>query len=158
MSNVYEPHFDEPREQEGFRAQRARVGQQVGANRIGLSVWDVPPGQAAYPYHFHLGEEELIVVLEGTPELRSPQGERILERGEVVSFPRGEEGAHQIINRTDSTVRFMAISTNGDPDIVGYPDSAKVSAAERLPDGSGFKQYFRLSSAVDYWDGESPPD
>ncbi len=157
MANVYEPEFDEPRDHDGFRAKRARVGIQIGAERLGISVWELPPGQAAYPYHFHLGEEEAIVVLEGAPALRQPGGERMLERGEVVSFPPGESGAHQLINRTEETIRFIAISTNGAPDIVGYPDSGKVSAAERRPDGSGFKKYFPLDAEVDYWEGESPP-
>lgn len=133
------------------------MGIQVGAERLGMSVWELPPGQAAYPYHFHLGEEELVIVLEGAPEMRDPSGLKMLERGQVVRFPRGEEGAHQLINRTEETVRFIAVSTNGAPDIVGYPDSGKISAAERRPDGSGFKEYFPLEAAVDYWDGESAP-
>jgi hypothetical protein len=57
--SIEKPDFDEPREQEGFRAQRARISRQAGAERLGLSLWEVPPGQAAYPYHAHLTEEEL---------------------------------------------------------------------------------------------------
>jgi uncharacterized cupin superfamily protein len=155
MANIYDPDHDEIREEDGFRAKRARVGLQAGARRLGASVWELPAGQAAYPYHFHLGEEEIVFVLEGEPVLRGPEGERALERGEVVVFPRGEEGAHQIINRGEGVVRFLAVSTNGDPDIVVYPDSNKLSAAERRPDGGGLKEYFRLDDAVDYWEGES---
>ena len=157
MANIHEPEFDEPRDHPGFRALRARVGQQVGAERLGASIWEVPAGEAAYPYHLHLGEEELVIVLSGRPSLRSPDGWRELDEGEVVSFPRGEAGAHQLVNRTGETVRFLAISTNGEPDIVFYPDSGKVGAAERLPSGSGFRKLFRIADAVDYYDGEQPP-
>lgn len=158
MPNIYEPEYEEPRERPGFRARRARLSRQAGSERLGLSVWELPPGEAAYPYHHHLGEEELLVVLEGRPDLRTPEGWRQLQRGEVVAFPRGEDGAHQLANRTGETVRFIAVSTNGDPDIVLYPDSGKISAAERRPDGSGLRELFRLADAVDYYDGESPPE
>ncbi|HKP22099.1 MAG TPA: cupin domain-containing protein [Thermoleophilaceae bacterium] len=155
--NIERPHFDEPREQEGFRAQRARLSRQAGAERLGLSLWEVPPGQAAYPYHAHLNEEELVVVLEGTPSLRTTDGWRELEQGEVVSFLRGADGAHQIVNRTDRTIRFLAFSPCGDPDIVLQPDSGKIGAFERRPDGSGMRMWFRTEDDRDYYDGESPP-
>lgn len=155
MANVYEPEFDEPREREGFRARRARIGHQVGSERIGISLWEIPAGEKAYPYHFHLAEEEVLVVLEGTPALRTPEGVRTLARGEVVRFPTGEDGAHQLANEGPETVRLLALSTHGAPDVVIYPDSGKLSAAERLPRGDGIKHYFRIADEVDYWDGES---
>ena len=157
MPNINAPEFDEQREQEGFRAQRARVGYQLGTERLGLSVWEVAPGQAAYPYHLHLTEEEALVVLSGRPSVRTPEGWREVEEGEVLSFPRGEAGAHQIANWTEEPVRFLAISTNGEPDVVLYPDSGKVCAAERLPTGGGLRKFFRLADAVDYSVGEVPP-
>ena len=108
MVNIENPHYDEPREGEGFRCKRARISRQAGAERLGVSLWEVPPGQAAYPYHAHLTEEELVIVLEGRPSLRTPSGWRELEQGEVVSFLRGEQGAHQIVNRGDTTIRFRS--------------------------------------------------
>jgi uncharacterized cupin superfamily protein len=77
--------------------------------------------------------------------------------GEVLSFPRGEAGAHQIVNHTKETVRFLAVSTNGDPDVVLYPDSNKVGAVERLPRGGGFVGFFRVGDSVDYFEGEQGP-
>jgi uncharacterized cupin superfamily protein len=151
--NVLEPSFDEPREHPGFNARRARIGRQAGSRRLGASVWELPPGQAAYPYHAHLGEEELIVVLAGRVSLRTPQGWRELDEGALVTFPRGMDGAHQLANRSAEVVRFLAISTNGDPDIVLYPDAEKVGVNERRPDGSGFAGFFFTEHAVDYWDG-----
>jgi uncharacterized cupin superfamily protein len=158
IPNINDPRFDEPREHEGFHARRARVGHQLGTERLGVSLWEVPAGQAAYPYHYHLAEEELVVVLEGQPILRTPEGSRQLDEGDICSFPRGEQGAHQLLNGTDGVVRLMALSTHGDPDIVIYPDSQKLGAAERLPDGGGLRRFFRLADNVDYWDGEHPPE
>lgn len=155
--NISDPIFDEPRERPGFRCRRARLSRQAGGERLGLSLWELPPGEAAYPYHYHLVEEELIVVLAGKPSLRTREGWRELEEGQVVSFLRGEGGAHQLVNRTKDTVRFLSSSTSGEPDIVLYPDSGKLGAAERLPSGEGIRAFFRLADAVDYYEGELPP-
>ena len=92
-------------------------------------------------------------MLSGSPSLRTPAGWRELVAGEVVAFARGEEGAHQLANRSSETVRFLALSTNDEPDIVLYPDAGKVGISERRPDGSGFAAYFFAAQAVDYWDG-----
>ncbi len=158
MPNLHEPSFDEPREQPGFRCLRARLGRQAGSERLGLSLWELPAGEAAYPYHHHLAEEELIVVLRGRPSLRTPEGWRELAEGEVVAFPRGQRGGHQLLNRTAGTVRFLALSSSGEPDVVIYPDSGKLGAFERLPDGGGLWAMFRLADTVDYYEGEHPPD
>ncbi len=158
VSNVNDPLFDEPREHPGFRCRRARLSRAAGSERLGLSLWELPPGEAAYPYHYHLAEEELLLILDGQPTLRTPEGWRELPQGEVVAFPRGEAGGHQLVNRTQETVRFLAFSTSGEPDIVIYPDSSKLAACERLPQGGGLRTMFRIADTVDYHEGEHPPD
>jgi uncharacterized cupin superfamily protein len=158
VANVYRPDFEEGERPEGFRARRARIGYELGAETIGASLWEVPPGQAAYPFHFHYSDEELVIVLRGRPTLRTPAGLRELEEGEAVRFPLGEEGAHQIINRGEDPAVFLAISSSGHPDVVLYPDSGKLGVGERLPRGGGLRAFFHLSDGVDYWDGEPPPE
>ena len=140
----------------GFGSRRSYVGRKAGARRLGASLWEVPAGEAAYPYHFHLGEEELLVVLSGPGQLRTPAGWRTLAQGEVVSFLPGEDGAHQVV-AGEAPLRFLAISTNGAPDLVVYPDSGKLGAFERRPDGGGVWELYRRGDRVDYWDGEEPP-
>ena len=157
VPNINDPLFDEPREGEGFRCARARVSRQAGSERLGASLWELPPHEAAYPYHYHLTEEELLIVLRGRPALRTPEGWRELSEGDVVPFLRGECGAHQLVNKTQESVRFLAISTSGEPDVVIYPDSAKLGAYERRPDGSGLRAMFRMTDTVDYYEGEQPP-
>jgi uncharacterized cupin superfamily protein len=116
----------------GFRSLRARLSHQAECERLGLSLWELPPGEAAYPYHYRLAEEELLFVLDGRPSLRTPDGRRDLEQGEVVAFPRSEHGARQIVNYTENTVRFLAFSASGEPDIVIRPDSGTLGTCERL--------------------------
>ncbi len=157
MTNIEHPDFqDAPGRPEGFRVRRARLGQAAGASRLGASLWELPPGEAAYPYHWHFTEEEMIVVLEGRPSLRTPSGWREVEQGELLSFPVGEEGAHQFVNRSEQTVRLLSISTNGDPEICVYPDSGKIGAYAAVH--GEFREFHRRSDAVDYWDGEAPPE
>src|SRR3989442_4325418 len=72
MANIYEPDFDELREQAGFYCRRARIGRQAGTRDLGASLWEIPPVQAAYPFHYHLAEEELIVVLQGSSACAGP--------------------------------------------------------------------------------------
>jgi uncharacterized cupin superfamily protein len=157
VPNIHRPTFEEGERPEGFRARRARIGYELGSELIGASLWEIPPGEAAYPYHFHYADEELLIVLRGRPTLRTPDGLRELEEGEALRFPVGAAGAHQLINRSGETVAFLAISSHGRPDVIVYPDSDKVGVGERLPRGGGLRAFFRRSDEVGYWDGEQPP-
>jgi uncharacterized cupin superfamily protein len=157
--NIHDPVFDEPRETvAGFTAYRARIGRQLGTERLGVSVWRLPAGQTAYPYHFHLAEEEVLVLLEGSLALRTPRGWERVRSGDVVRFPRGEDGAHQLVNDTDADARFLAVSTHGQPDIVLYPDEGKIGPAERRTQDEGLKMFFNISDAVPYDEGIARPE
>jgi uncharacterized cupin superfamily protein len=155
-ASIAAPLFDELREAPGFECRRARLGRQAGSEKLSLSLWDLPAGQAAYPYHFHLAEEEILVLIEGRPSLRTPDGWREMEPGEVVCFRVGEDGGHQVVNRGEEPVRFLAFS-NQQPDVVVRPDSDSISVVERRPEGGGFAQHFRLADAIGYFDGEEAP-
>jgi len=157
MPNVFKPVFGEGERPEGFRSRRARIVYELGTELIGYSLWELPPGEAAYPYHFHYSDEELVIVLSGRPSLRTPEGDRKLEEGEAIRFQLGEQGAHQIFNPTDQPATFLAVSSQGRPDVVVYPDADKIGVGVRLPEGGGLRAFFRRGDAVDYFDGESPP-
>jgi uncharacterized cupin superfamily protein len=154
MPNVYKPTFEAGERPAGFRSRRARIGYELGTELIGCSLWELPAGEAAYPYHFHYADEELVIVLSGRPSLRTPEGTRELEEGEALRFPVGEDGAHQILNTSDKPATFLAISSHGRPDIVVYPDSDKIGVGERLPQGGGLRAFFKRGDGVDYFDGE----
>jgi uncharacterized cupin superfamily protein len=119
----------EPRPQlpEGFRRNSVRVGALLGAARTGLSVYELPPGQAVSPYHFENPDEEWLLVVSGTPTLRHPDGEEQLEPWDMVFFPPGPEGAHLVRNNSESTARVAMFSSSSA--LVGavvYPDSDMV--------------------------------
>ena len=158
MPNVHEPEFEPDAEPgAGFFHRRARIGRSAGAEHLGASLFELPPGTAPFPYHAHYGNEEMVLVLRGRPSLRTPEGWRELEEGEVVAFPRGEQGAHQVANFGEQDARVLIVSEMNGPDVVRYPDSNTVGAYERRPDGGGIRLVFRAGDAVDYYEGEKPP-
>ncbi len=126
--NVFADEWQREMEQGSFSVRGTRVGSMAGATRVGVTVYELDPGKKNLPYHAHFGIEEVIVVLRGTPMLRSPEGERELAEGEVVACPPGRAGAHQLINRGDDVARFLVLSSKALADLIEYPDSGKISA------------------------------
>jgi uncharacterized cupin superfamily protein len=109
------------------------------------------PGDRLWPYHTHHANEEWLIVVRGEPTLRTPGGDQLPGEGDVVCFPRGKDGLHQLRNATDAPIRILMLSPMNRPDIVEYPDSGKVGArsvaGERIILG-------RPGPMLDYWDGE----
>jgi uncharacterized cupin superfamily protein len=125
--NLFSGQTDEvPLEAPGHPGRAARVGSKLGASRLGMSVYDVPAGEAIGPYHFEWTDEEWLIVLEGQVTLRTPEGMQEIGPGEVVCFPAGPAGAHQIRNAHDAQVRVAIISTKNEFGIVEYPEIEKV--------------------------------
>ena len=157
-ANVSDPDFTyDPADPEGFRGGMLRVGPELGAEQTGASVYELPPGQAVCPYHYEYGEEEWAMVLHGRPSVRTPEGTERLEPFDIVFFPRGPAGAHQIRNDTQEPARVLMWSTVVYPTATAYPDSDKVGV------WTGDKSEDAIvprSAKVDYFHGESgqPPD
>jgi uncharacterized cupin superfamily protein len=134
-------------DRDGFRSRATRVGDRLGALQIGGSVFELEAGEQTFPYHFHHGVEEWLLVVEGTPTLRSPDGERELRPGDVVCFPSGPDGAHAV----RGPGRVLLLSANRAPSIAVYPDSDKIGTR---PGADEDRLNFRRGDAVDYWEGE----
>jgi uncharacterized cupin superfamily protein len=133
----------------GYLCRAARLGPKLGAARLGMTVYDLPPGEAICPYHFEWTDEEWLIVIAGRPILRTPDGERVLDSGDVVCFPAGPEGAHHVRNPGEGTVRVTIFSTKNEFGIAEYPDSDKVGI------WAGAQHHMlRRSPHLEYWDGE----
>jgi uncharacterized cupin superfamily protein len=145
FSANYEYSADNP---EGYHRGRARVGEAIGSRG---SVYELPPGESPWPYHYELGDEEWMIVLDGRVEVRTPDGERELGPGDVVCFLEGPEGAHKMVNRADEAAHVLMLSTRRWPAVAVYPDSQKVGV---FGDDPGARIMARRESDVDYWDGE----
>jgi uncharacterized cupin superfamily protein len=160
VPNVYDPEFNATDDRPGFSFNDVWIGVQAGCENLGASLYELPPGEAICPYHAHLANEEMLLVIAGAPSLRTPDGWRALSPGEVVAFPVGERGAHQVQNRSAQPARVLMVSEMRGPEVCLYPDSGKVSARERpagRPVDGTLRKIFRAADEVDYWEGESPP-
>jgi uncharacterized cupin superfamily protein len=109
---------------EGVRG--ARLLERPEGTRLVSAVWELDPGGSSGPYHVHHGTEELLFVLDGSPTLRSPDGERDLSRGDIVHFPVGASGAHQVLNRSDAPARYLMVAAHTGTDVIEYVDEGQV--------------------------------
>ena len=149
--NLHGDEWNRTEERDGWRSKDVWVGQRLNAELIGGSMYELEPGHKLFPYHTHHANEEWLLVVRGQPTLRTADGEQELQEGDVAVFRRGKDGFHQVVNRTDSLIRVLMISTLIAPDIVEYPDSGKVGA--RNADGERIL-LSRPGPMLDYWDGE----
>lgn len=153
--NLFGDDWDQERKREdpGYTWQAATVGERIGAEKIGASLYELPPGQKSFPYHYEYGNEEWLICIAGRPTLRTPDGERELQPGDTVCFKEGPEGAHQVINRTDEPARVLILSTTHEPSVAVYPDSDKIGVWPGL--GSEDRLMAPRSANVDYYHGEN---
>jgi uncharacterized cupin superfamily protein len=150
--NIFDGELDLDRDRPGFSWRRAAVGERIGGAKLGASLYEIQPGERSFPYHYEYGNEEWLLVVAGRPTLRDPDGLHALRPGDVVCFPEGPEGAHQVVNDTDAPIRVLIVSTKVSPDTAVYPDSGKVGVWSGHESDPG--RIFRIASEVDYWDGE----
>lgn len=134
-----------------FDFKQSRVGPAIGLNKLGCSLYVVPPGKIAFPYHAHSLMEEMCVVLEGSGTLRQEGQEHAIRAGDVIASTVGK--AHQIINSSDSDLRYLVISSNEPVDVVLYPDSDKIGAISSAF-GKTLWHFTRRDAATEYYDGE----
>ncbi len=93
-----------------------------------------------------------MLVLDGTPTRRHPDGEEALEPGDLVCFPNGPEGAHKVTNKSDAVARLVIVSTYERPAVAVFPDSDKLGVWR---DGERDMHMPPRDSNVDYWTGET---
>lgn len=146
---------------EGYAARFAAIGERLGASMLGYSLIETAPGCCASPLHNHRCNEEMFLILEGEGTIRIGIERYPLRAGDIIACPPGgPETAHQIENTSDKPLRYLAVSSMAEPDVIDYPDSGKFLVKGRLPAGNGdekasFRFIGRKEASLDYWDGET---
>jgi uncharacterized cupin superfamily protein len=145
-------------EGDGAHIRRKKLAAAADGEEIGCSLYELPAGEKAWPYHYHTGNEEALFVLDGEATLRLGGEAESLESGDYVALPAREESAHRIVNDSDGMVRYLMVSTMNEPDVTVYPDSDKVGVFVGAPPGGESERpvhgYYRREDAVDYWTDE----
>ena len=136
-------HADKP---EG----RLDVSRALGSTEYEMFIYDIAPGRSSSPYHYEYAEEWVLVV-DGTLVMRAPDGEHALERGDLVRFPAGPDGAHKLMNRSDAPARTLMFSNARTPAVSVYPDSDKIGL---FPGGGAEDLFFKRDTAVEWAEGE----
>ncbi len=145
---------------ETFAAQLGSIGKLVGMEKLGCMLTVVEPGKRAFPFHVHHAMEEMFVILGGSGEYRFGAESYPIRAGDVLAAPSGgPEQAHQIVNTGEETLKYLAISTKSEPEVVEYPDSNKFAVISQMEDGSPMTARLRFigrtETSLDYWDGEA---
>ncbi len=138
---------------------RKQLGAAAHGQKLGCSLLELLPGKQSWPRHYHLSNEEALFILSGSGTLRLGEETVPVKTGDYVALPAGPACAHQLINEGDEPLRYLAISTMLEPDVIVYPDSNKVGVlAGAAPGGNKaartLEAYLPLASQVGYWEGE----
>ena len=137
-------------EHEGYEYFRRKFIPFGEAENTLVSVYEIPPGKAAYPYHFHYRNEETFYIISGEGMLRTPEGERRVRPGELIFFPAGPEGAHKLTNCSEKDMLvYIDFDVVHGLDVAEYPDSGKLGIW-----GKGINRIYPKDGNVDYYDGE----
>lgn len=120
------------------------------ANQCAISVYEIPPGKSAYPYHYHTKNEETFYIISGSGLLKTPNGCKNVSAGDFLFFPANEKGAHKLTNSSESEMLiYIDFDTSNDLEVLFYPDSGKIGVWSE-----GINKLFKANQQVEYYDGE----
>ncbi|PSQ56790.1 cupin [Halobacteriales archaeon SW_8_68_21] len=146
-------------ETENAKWRRKQLGEAADGDALGCSLYELPPGERSWPYHYHTANEEALYVLAGEGTLRLDGEAHPLRPGEFAAFPADQSGAHRVVNDGDATLRYLVVSTMREPDVTVYPDSGKFGVYAGSPPGGresrSLEGYYRIDEDVEYWEGET---
>ncbi len=138
---------------ERYSVDVAMAGALLGMERLGCNIFVVPPGKRAFPFHNHHATEELFVIMEGAGLFRHGNDSVPVGPGDMLACPAGgPDSAHQIVNNGTQPLRYLAISSQPELDVIEYPDSGKTRV---IVGGTGFDLLVARDAATPgYWDRE----
>ncbi len=143
---------ESPGKIDGFRlltdVTRAKKG--INPQNLNFDLRQLNPEQFSAPYHFHRNAEELFIILSGTMTLRTPEGLKVVNSGDLIFCETGENGAHQFYNHSNEPCVYLDIRTFTGWDICEYPDSGKILLAPSF-------EIFSKSGKAGYFEGEENP-
>ena len=148
--NLDELEYDVRKVPDGVGKERAEISWFLGVRRLGYAAARLEPGEHSPTLHGHSLEEELVLVVAGTPTIQTPQGFFVLRPGDLVALPVGAAGAHKFFNESTEPCMWVVFANVAEGDSAFYPDSHKL-----LVDRYGINKMVRDNPELGYFDGES---
>ncbi len=120
------------------------------ARQCAIFLYEIPPGKAAYPYHYHTRNEEAFYIISGQGILKTPEGEKPVTAGDFLFFPAEETGAHKLTNASETEpLVYLDYDTYNEIDVAFYPDSGKIGIW-----GKNTDQVYKITDQVEYYKDE----
>lgn len=120
------------------------------SHHCAISVYEIPPGKSAYPYHYHMKNEEAFYIISGSGVLKTSTGDKEITAGDFLFFPASEKGAHKLTNKSETEMLvYLDFDTHNEIDVAFYPDSGKIGVW-----GKNINQIYKTDHQVTYYDGE----
>ena len=113
----YPPPYSEAMAKRHYR----RLAAAAGLTDFGVSHVTLEPGGISSQRHWHEGEDEFVVMLDGEAVLVENDGETLLVAGDCAAFPKNVANGHQLVNRSDRECTFIAVGRTASTDCY-YPD------------------------------------
>lgn len=99
-----------------------RLGDAGGLTQFGVNLVSLEPGALSSLRHWHLNEDEFVMVTEGECTLVQDAGEVVMRPGDCAAFPAGNPDGHQFLNRSDRVAKFLVIGTKAPTEVATYSD------------------------------------
>ncbi len=141
----------EKAEHELYEYRKQEITSRAEFDTCYAAFYEISPGKANYPYHYHTASTELFYIIGGEGVLETPEGEKRVKAGDVIVCPPGERAAHLLRNPSETeTLSYLDVDTVQSPEVVRYPRSGKTGVFVHNV-SAGF---FRDADSVDYYEGE----
>lgn len=99
-----------------------RLGDAGGLTQFGANLVILQPGALSSLRHWHLNEDEFVMVTQGACTLVQDAGETVMQAGDCAAFPAGTPDGHHFINHTAAEARFLVIGTKAQVEVATYSD------------------------------------
>ena len=101
----YPPPYSEPMAKRHYR----RLAPAAGLTDFGASHVTLEPGGISSQRHWHEGEDEFLVMIDGEAVLIEDEGETILAAGDCAAFPKAVPNGHHLVNRSGRACTFVVV-------------------------------------------------
>ena len=126
-----------------------RLGDAGGLTQFGVNLVILAPGALSSLRHWHLNEDEFVMVTQGECVMVQDEGETLMHTGDCAAFPAGSTNGHHFINRTGAEARFLVIGTKAAHEVATYSD---VDLKVELSPGAKGRAHFTYKDGTD-WTG-----